>query len=188
VKISDAYVPADCVTVAQVTNCHKTMRGIEPLSIQMFMECMDASPQKPVPFSFAMTINEGIFIKGLRRSITLNELFEACFEFFSDSLDQETFRFYQNSAVASYLENILEKREWSEEETLLRVGRFSHFESMTIKEYRQLQRPRRVRFQRDQERDEPGQLPGTRNLYEAKYPMGWVRLTVAKEEEVHVSE
>jgi CRISPR-associated protein Csm5 len=160
IKVSDAFLPQDSISVAKVANCHRTQRGIEPLSIQMFMECVEASPRNPVPFTCLITVvdNEIPNLRDKKRldsryrnltPISLKEIMASSFEFFTECFEEESERFYAGTDIPDFLKGVLDGHEWFEDETLMRVGRFSHFESMTIADYRNLQRPRRTRIQRE---------------------------------------
>jgi CRISPR type III-A-associated RAMP protein Csm5 len=103
--------------------------------------------------------------KAVAEEITADQILEACRQFYLENLQKEFERFYKNSR---YLRPIGEKllgmaQQLRPNEALLRVGRFSHLENMTVRPY-------------------AGGTGRTRGLAGALRPMGWtkMRLETAK--------
>jgi hypothetical protein len=97
--------------------------------------------------------------KAVAEEIKAEKILEACRKFYLENLSREHERFYKPN---QYLRPIGEKlmalaNQLRPNETLLRVGRFSHFENMTIRPYA-----------------EGGSR--TRGLAGALRPMGWVKM------------
>jgi CRISPR-associated protein Csm5 len=197
IKVSDAYLREDKATVARVINLTYNTVGSDNQAeeIPMTFECIEATPERPVGFDCTITLldrqiprkNESSLdhLEALRqgKEISIDDILE-CDGFYWDCIDEELGRFGKEAPPVSIYDKIFENLEWFKDQILLRVGRFSHFESLTIKEFRKLARrpdgkPRPV--------DSQGkEMTITRNLYEGKYPMGWVRLTINEEKPVHV--
>lgn len=97
--------------------------------------------------------------KAVAESVSVEQILEACRKFYLENLTREHEHFYKPN---KYLRPIGEKllglaSDLRGNETLLRVGRFSHFENMTVRPYA-----------------EGGSK--TRGLAGALRPMGWVKM------------
>jgi hypothetical protein len=97
--------------------------------------------------------------KAVAEPIAVEQVLQACREFYSENLAREHDRFYKSNR---YLRPIGEKlmglaRQLGPNEALLRIGRFSHFENMTVRPYAE-------------------GVSKTRGLAGALRPMGWVKM------------
>lgn len=97
--------------------------------------------------------------KAVAEEITAEQILDACRRFYLENLNHEFDRFYKNSR---YLRPIGEKlvqmaQQLRPNEALLRIGRFSHLENMTVRPY-------------------AGGQGRTRGLAGALRPMGWVKM------------
>ncbi len=95
----------------------------------------------------------------MAEEITAEQILDACRRFYLENLQKEYDRFYKSSR---YLQPIGDKllqmaQQLRPNETLLRVGRFSHLENMTVRPY-------------------AGGVSRTRGLAGALRPMGWVKM------------
>jgi len=90
----------------------------------------------------------------------------ACNRFYREKLEMEHRKFYRNSSLERFskalIDMVMEKNAF-----LLRVGRFSGVESVTLDEYRNPKTP-----------GKKGKWGTSRNVAEGMYPMGWVKVTV----------
>ncbi|MBW2031179.1 MAG: type III-A CRISPR-associated RAMP protein Csm5 [Deltaproteobacteria bacterium] len=95
----------------------------------------------------------------------------ACREFYLKNLHEEHERFYINSPYAEESRRLVEAAsELSQDECLIRVGRFTQAESKSINRYR------KVMVRGRGGRSRPMDFGTTRNLADGRYPMGWLKL------------
>ncbi len=81
-------------------------------------------------------------------------IIEACRQFYNDKLDRE-FNYFQDTIIEENILKIKDQIDFTNE-FLIRVGRFSGKESITLDKHRK------------------GKPSQTRNLADGKYPMGWI--------------
>lgn len=86
-------------------------------------------------------------------------IFNSCKGFYNHKLSTTNFDYFQGTEIEDYIVKIM-KQVNSSDEFLIRVGRFSGKESITLDKHR------------------TGKLAATRNLAEGKYPMGWIKCKV----------
>jgi hypothetical protein len=99
-------------------------------------------------------------------------LVKASYNFFATALNNEDEKYYRNNKAASdAVQMVFDAiEEDSSEETLLRIGRFSHLESMTFS----------GDFRQPSEKTHKRGWGKTRNLVNGNIPMGIVKLTFNK--------
>ena len=170
--LTDFYGKQEWMATGEVKNVRKNpaRNRMEPVSIQMFTEVMlglangvEASLQGELRWDDFLFERTGI----LGTKFSLPEAMRYCREFYKIDLDREK-KFYETEAeILKVLEMISEKeRKMGEKETLVRVGRFSGVFAVTLEDYRDPRPPRGKKYGK------------TRNLFDGKYPMGWMRVQV----------
>jgi CRISPR-associated protein Csm5 len=130
-KTTDAILPEDSTEIVQIYNVNpkKDSKGI-PMWVEVVKQGVD--------FSFELAIlNEKKFENTIRPfSIQSEEILDSCFDFFMNVFYDEVENFYTNSDSLKCHKNISEIKKIceniGESNTLLRIGRFSHLESMTF--------------------------------------------------------
>ena len=157
----------DSTIISQVKNVIKERSGnLQPNNIQLICEVTYFKISgKSTEFESNLTIDSSLFsIKYLSRTFTIEEIKNACNSFYKDKLSMEDKKFYSNSTI-SHTSNSLLNEEIEDTSFLIRLGRFSGVESVTIDNYRNPRPPGRK------------EIWGTsRNLVEMKYPLGWVKI------------
>ena len=73
-------------------------------------------------------------------------------------------KFYMGSSLSEYSQALLNEN-FTENEFIIRVGRHSGVESVTLDEYRNPQPPGKVKS-----------WGNTRNIADGFYPMGWIKM------------
>ena len=89
-------------------------------------------------------------------------------ELYDDKMQMEHDKFYTGSALSEFSQILLDEK-IADNEFLLRVGRFSGVESVTLDKYRDPQVP-----------DKSKGWGNTRNMADGKFPMGWMKLSVVE--------
>ena len=161
VKISDAILSENATFVGEVFNYNPSRKRFN--SIDMRVEMTEGEIcNKSIDFNTEISI--------LRESeISIEMMKNACNQFYKDIAQYEHRKFYKHrpalQEVSIRLLNIIETL--PENSFIIRIGRFSHAESMTIEGLRRISvMGKGRRFYRQEEGT-------TRNLALQKYPMGW---------------
>lgn len=95
----------------------------------------------------------------------------ACKKFYLRNIQEEHQRFYVDSPYAEVSGKLIEAAgKLRDDESLIRVGRFTHAESKSISGYRKIM----VRGRGGRSR--PLDFGTTRNIADGRYPMGWIKL------------
>jgi CRISPR-associated protein Csm5 len=180
-KISDAFLPKDATQIVQVFNVYD---GKETRSMSMFVEAIKPETN----FSLGLSINNNIpqeqqlLSNFVKEHFEYKKLMRYCTKFYYSAIMDEAERFYNSEAIPSaervariddYLyggnEKILPGI------ALLRVGRFSHLESMSYnnrgegKLCQPFDRKSRMVISEGK----------TRNLIDGKFPLGAIVLKYA---------
>lgn len=171
VKIRDVSLRNEDTIVRDVKNMSKKKGShLQANNIQMICEVThSAGSGRAVEFETGMLFdNELLSTKYLSTSISKEQIIKSCNDFYKDKVEQEHKKFYKGSEVEKYSEHLL-NAQLNDNSFIVRVGRFSGVESVTLDYYRN-PRP-------------PGNKTtwGTsRNLAEGLYPMGWIKVTVSE--------
>lgn len=169
VKIRDVNLPDNATIITQVRNMSKNRRGhLMSKSMQLLYEVTKSRLYGgDVDFSGEIIIDNDLQGKrGVSKNISIEMIKECCNSFYRDKLEMEHEKFYQQSELGSNSESLLNE-EIDNNSFLLRLGRFSGVESVTLDNFRDPQPPGRSRS-----------WGKSRNVCEEKYPMGWVKITI----------
>ena len=169
IKITDGILAPDSTIISQVRNVTKDRSGnLQPNNIQLICEVTYSRVSgKSIEFESKLTIDSNLFSTNyLSRSFAIEQIGEACNSFYRDKLRMEDEKFYSASAI-SRISNSLLKEEIEDNSFLIRLGRFSGVESVTIDNYRNPRPP-----------GKKGIWGTSRNLVEMKYPLGWIKISV----------
>ncbi len=179
VKISDAPLPSDAISIDPTQIFKPGVRdgAGDPGKIQMYHEMtFSALDDQEVTASGTIAIDERLartpvndgrwpFKHCVSQAINIEFLLQACRVFYHDRLKAEHEQFYaKNGRTAEAAQKLLKMaEEMKGHQALVRLGRFSHFECVTVKGFA---------------RKPPRGAGTTRTLAAGELPMGWARLTV----------
>jgi CRISPR-associated protein Csm5 len=170
IRIRDCSLQDGDTIVREVRNISKKKgSSLQPNNIQIICEVSQSSVTgKTVEFDTEVSFDNDLYsTKFLSATITLEQVIRSCRAFYKDKMDYEHKRFYKNSEIDKISSQLL-ATPLDEQSFLLRLGRFSGVESVTLDNYRHPKPPGNKA------------IWGTsRNLVEALYPMGWVKVTVS---------
>lgn len=194
-KVSDADLPADCTQVDEVFNVKPDRQ--QDMPVDMWERCLSRADNENVTFEVDIRLDEHLFDhplarRHLGRRFTWQEVVEACNDFYWGRLLDEDRRFYRNMGNGGNLIRQIVFSPFFAESTggakrpvkpaapnlLLRLGRFTQFESKSVDGLRQ---------GRDVRRRQNIREGSTRNLVpvrvstkgvvrEVRIPFGWVLL------------
>ena len=132
-KVTDAILPEDSTEIVQIYNVNpkKDSKGIP-----MWVEVV----KKGVDFSFELAIlNKKKFENTIRPfSIQSEEILDSCFKYYNNAFFYECDEFHDKSKNESFKKiiddicDLFEENKHNHLTTFLRIGRFSHLESMTF--------------------------------------------------------
>jgi len=170
IKIRDGLLPSDSTIITEVKNVTKDRNGnLSPNAIQLICEITYSRiSKKPVVFETELIFDDRLFSTNyLSGDFIIEDIKEACNGFYLDKLQAEHNKFYKNSIISDLSQTLLNE-EVGDSSFLIRVGRFSGVESVTIDNYRNPRPPGK------------GIWGKSRNLAEMKYPMGWIKVTISE--------
>lgn len=165
-KIRDSLLQGDTTQIRMIENVSRGKGGVlRPTGVQMTCEvACSFLTGTSVEFETELLFDDLIFKSGfIREKITLDRIKEACNAFYRPKMEMEHEKFYKNSDAEDPSRQLLEVS-LEANSFLIRLGRFSGVESVTLDEYRNPRPPGR--------RSVWGR---SRNIIEARYPMGWVK-------------
>ena len=171
IKIKDVLLPEKSTIITQIKNVSKNSRGhLTAKSMQLFYEVVKSKIYGgKVEFTGEILIDDDLQRfgnKGVSKNISIEMIKKDCNAFYRDKLEMEHRKFYQQSEIESN-SNLLLKEEFDNNSFLLRLGRFSGVESVTLDNYREPRPPGRSK-----------KWGTSRTICEGKYPMGWVKITL----------
>jgi len=167
IKIADGILPPEPTIISQIRNVTKDRNGnLQPNDIQLICEVTYSKvSEKSIEFESSLTIDSNLFSTNyLSRPLTIGEIREACNSFYRDKLSMEDEKFYSSSAISNTSNSLLNEN-IEDDSFLVRLGRFSGVESVTIDNYRNPKPP-----------GKKGIWGKSRNLVEMKYPLGWIKI------------
>jgi len=172
VKIRDITLPGDATIIAQIKNMAKNRRGrLSARRMQLFYEVLKSKLfGGELTFSGEIMIDKDLQEKGRRgvsKKITIDMIKDSCNSFYRDKMEMEHNKFYHGSFLDSNSRVLLDEQ-IDNGSFILRVGRYSGVESVTLDEYRKPKPPGRNR----------GKWGNTRNVCEEQYPMGWIKISL----------
>lgn len=178
IKIRDAYLTDSSTRICEVYNMgkEKSQRGDRFKSMQMINEVTkSAVAGDDLEFATEVIINEELQTKSdLSYKFTIEDIVNSCNTFYHDKLIMEGNRFYTGTPVEEASEKLLNYN-FGSDEFLVRVGRFSQVESVTVDVHR------KPRTMRDPRTKRPRGWGNTRNICEKKYPCGWIKVRISSE-------
>ncbi len=171
-KVRDAHLKADDTIVRRVVNVSKKKGGpLRENNIQIICEMTHSSlTGKEVVFHTGLLIDDKLAATGFTaKTFSIGDIVECCRAFYDNKVKKEHDKFYRGSEVEEFSERLIKTLDTlGKDEFLLRVGRFSGVESVTLDIYRNPRPPGRKTT-----------WGTSRNLAEGLYPMGWIKATIS---------
>jgi len=168
IKIRDIALENGAVIIRDVKNAARKDGKLQTNDMQIICEVSHSLISgKTIGFETELSFDEALFSTHfLSKTLTMNLIKESCLHFYKEKMEKDHEKFYKNSDVEKYsnqlLGTVLDRNSF-----LLRVGRFSGVESITLDNYRNPKPPGNKTV-----------WGRSRNLAEGKYPMGWVKVTI----------
>jgi CRISPR-associated protein Csm5 len=170
VKIRDTLLRSDELMVKEVKNVSRGRNGgLKANQIQMICEVSQSQiTGQTIGFDTEIIVDDALIsTRFLSTALGIEQIVESCRTFYRDKMEKEHNKFYRNSEVTTLSQQMLDAP-LGRGTFLLRIGRFSGVESVTLDNYRNPRAP-------------GGKGWGSsRNLAEGIYPMGWVKITVSQ--------
>ena len=168
IKTRDKILENDSTIIREIRNVSKKNGRLQSNDMQIICEVSHSSlTGKTVAFETEVSFDDALFsIHFLSKTLTKELIIESCTNFYKDKMEKEHEKFYKNSEVEKYSKQLLSTT-LDNNSFLVRVGRFSGVESVTLDNYRNPKPPGNKTV-----------WGTTRNLAESRYPMGWIRVTV----------
>lgn len=173
-KVSDVFVSNEAMMIGEVLNArvNEAKGKLKTIGIQMIKEVLlgQINDGKVVEFEGVIKFDEFLSDiknrkgeKAVSMPLTKDFVIESCNNFYGEEFKREQ-KFYQ---LAMDMHDILDRMRAllspGKDECIIRVGRFSGISAVTINNFRIKEAK-------------------TRNLFEGKYPMGWVKIKFIGEE------
>ena len=168
IKIRDKILENDSTIIREIRNVSKKDGRLQSNNMQIICEVSHSSlTGKTVEFETEVSFDDALFSTHfLSKILTREQIVKSCTDFYRDKMEKEHEKFYKNSEVEKYSKQLLSTT-LDNNSFLVRVGRFSGVESVTLDNYRNPKPPGNKT------------MWGTsRNLAESRYPMGWIKVTV----------
>jgi len=169
-KIRDAALSDSDMIVAEVRNLKRKGSSVETNSIQMMCEITRSRVSgNAVTFETELLLDDGLHAVGfIKKPLSAEQVVMSCNNFYREKMETEHKKFYRGSrmdgASAALLGVALEPGEF-----LLRMGRFSGVESVTLDGYRNPKPP-----------GKRGIWGTTRNIADDAFPMGWMKVRLVE--------
>ncbi len=173
IKIADAHLKEDAAIIREVKNVSRRNEGdLQSNNIQIICEVSNSLiTGTTVNFETDISFDDALFSTNfLSKKITIEQVIESCNSFYKDKLEDEHQKFYKNTEAEQFSTMLIDNAKTDKDSFIIRLGRFSGVESVTIDNYRNPRPP-----------GNKSTWGTTRNIAEMKYPMGWVRVTVDSE-------
>jgi CRISPR-associated protein Csm5 len=177
IKLSDAVLPPDSTMIVKVINCGKDTIGKKDNGVPMFVEALTEKTE----FEFRLITDDNLVLNQNNPKIDAYSVLQKCAEYYTDAFSSEETNFYKIGTKASNLvqdiiyEVLDDKDEKKKGISVLRVGRFSHLESMTYS-HRPANNEDDIKKFLCQPKGRNGKWGTTRNLVDGKIPMGGIVL------------
>lgn len=168
-KIRDKSLTEDSTIIREIRNVSKKSGDIlQSNNIQIICEVShSAITGKYVNFETELFLDEVLFSTNLlSKTLTADQIVKSCTAFYRNKMEDEHKKFYQGTEVESSSMQLL-NTSLDDNSFLLRIGRFSGVESVTLDRYRNPKPPGNKTV-----------WGTTRNLVEAMYPIGWVKVAI----------
>lgn len=170
VKIRDKCLENDATIIREIQNVSKTNgKTLKANNIQMICEVTHSDiTGKFVGYQTEIIFDEELFSTAfLGTRLNREQIVKSCNEFYRNKMEEEHQKFYENSEAEGVSRQLLDTS-FDKNSFLLRIGRFSGVESVTLDRYRNPKPPGKKKS-----------WGNTRNLAEGMYPMGWMKLTIS---------
>lgn len=170
IKIRDKCLDNDATIIREIQNVSKTNgRSLKANNIQMICEITHSDiTGKFVGYQTEIIFDEKLFSTAfLGTRLTREQIVKSCTEFYRDKMETEHQKFYEKTEAESVSKRLLDTP-FDQNSFLLRIGRFSGVESVTLDLYRNPKPPGRMKS-----------WGNTRNLAEGMFPMGWMKITLS---------
>jgi len=164
--VRDTFLKEDDTFIRMVENVSRKRAGdLSSNNIQIICEVShSAITGSMVEFEVDLALDDLLYSKSfLSGELTSDEIFRSCNMFYRPKLQGEHKRYYSGTHVDGLSKKLLEMA-FEDHSFLLRIGRFSGVESVTLDGYRNPRPPGNKRV-----------WGTTRNIADGKYPMGWVK-------------
>jgi len=179
IKLSDAFLPPDSTMIVKVVNCGKESIGknISGEGVQMFVEAITEKTE----FEFRLIIDDELLSDRNSLKPDVNWILKKCSDYYTFAFSSEEADFYKIGTKASdFIQDLIyevldEKDEKKKGISALRVGRFSHLESITYS-HRPENDEDDIKKYLCQPKGRNGKWGTTRNLVDGKIPMGGIVL------------
>jgi len=176
-KIPDIPLQENSTIISMVYNrrFYKNGKYDEKEGVQTNFEVTKSLiSNKSVEFNGEITIDVELMVKNygkgrwIKKDIEINEIIKSLNDFYGSKLYYDDKRFFEKSQIkelSAYSKQLVEEFEEFDKnkEALIRVGRHSGFESITLDKVR---RTRQGKFQSN-----------SKTICENKFPMGWIKLS-----------
>lgn len=169
IKIRDKILGNDSTIIREIRNVSKKDGRLQSNDMQIICEVSHSSlTGKTVEFETEVSFDDALFsTRFLSKTLTRELITESCTNFYKDKMEKEHEKFYKNSEVEKCSIQLL-NTPLDENSFMLRIGRFSGVESVTLDNYRNPKPP-----------GNKTAWGTSRNLAEGRYPMGWLKVTVS---------
>lgn len=172
IKITDVVIPQGNTLIGEVINARKlkNKNGIDKISIQMIKEVVSGYLNEnnlSLNLDLRMEDNQVLrsYFKDYAKFFNVNTIINSCKSFYNIELDREM-EFYKDTEIVSTLDK-LKNIKLNNNEFLLRLGRFSGVYAVTVNDFRN-------------PKTKSGKFGTSRNLFEGKYPMGWLKCSLSE--------
>ena len=167
IKISDGFLALGSTVILKIVNVSKDKSGeLISLKIQMLNEVTYSGISgKNIEFETEMIIDNNLqqthFLKTI---IDIEAIKKSCNSFYQSKMADEDKDFYRGTSLERTSHDLC-LQEFDNNSFLVRLGRFSGVENVTLDKYRDPNVPRGKSWGK------------TKNIGEMKYPLGWLKIT-----------
>jgi len=167
IKISDGFLTINSTVILKIVNVSKDKFGkLISLKIQMLNEVTYSYISgKNIEFEAELIIDNNLqqthFLKTI---INIESIKKCCNSFYQSKMADEDKNFYQRTSLEKISHGLC-LQEFENNSFLVRIGRFSGVENVTLDKYRDPNVP------------EGKSWGKTKNICEMKYPLGWLKIT-----------
>jgi len=157
-KVPDVSLPSDSTYICAVNNAIKNKQGNLIFNdIQMIHEVF-YSHLTGNSITFDLEIKLGNMRVG-REIIDEEFIINSCIKYYRNKLEKIDASYFSSTPILNQINTLINSVNYDNDEFLLRIGRFSGVDSITLDKHR-IVKPAK-----------------SRNLCDGKYPMGWIKCT-----------
>lgn len=167
IKISDGFLSLNSTIILKIVNVSKDKFGkLKSLKIQMLNEVTHSYISgKNIEFETELIVDNNLqqthFLKTI---IDIESIKELCNSFYQTKIVDEDKNFYQRTSLERFSHDLCVQK-FENNSFLIRLGRFSGVENVTLDKYRDPNVPKGKGWGK------------TKNICEMKYPLGWLKIT-----------